>query len=185
MLHSGDSYSQTGFLINGALPNANNPLGNPTLPGYTTSGGKNWIGNLITTNNRTLLLNYNFSYGGATTNATIVKPFDPSVLSFIDQVTEFKNSIASKPSTTPWTSSNALFGIWIGVNDVGNSWYQSNVTDIFNSIMVSYFGQMQILYNAGARKFVLLSVPRKSPPYLFPIIARHSSSDVFSAFVGP
>lgn len=30
-----------------------------------------------------------------------------------------------------------------------------------NAIMVVYFEQLQILYNAGARNFVLLSVPRK------------------------
>ncbi|KAI0147715.1 hypothetical protein GGR57DRAFT_243062 [Xylariaceae sp. FL1272] len=156
----GDSYSQTGFNVTtGPLADASNPLGNPTFPGWTTTGGKNWIGDLITEYNKTLLLNYNFAYGGATTSAALVTPYDPSVLSLVDQVDEFSNSIASHPSTTPWTSDNTLFGIWIGVNDVGNSWYASNVTDIMNAIMDVYTDQLQILYDAGGRNFLLLSVP--------------------------
>lgn len=159
---SGDSYSQTGFEINGTLPSAANPLGNPAFPGYTTSGGANWIGFLVTEYNKSLLLSYDFAYGGATTDADLVTPYLPTVLSFIDQVTEFTNSIASHPATTPWTSENTLFGVWMGVNDVGNTYYESNVTDILDAIMVKYFEQLQIMYDAGGRNFVLLSVPRKS-----------------------
>lgn len=88
-------------------------------------------------------------------------PYEPTVLSFIDQVTEFSDSIASHPSTTPWTSDNTLFGVWMGVNDVGNTYYESNVTDILDAVMVKYFEQLQILYDAGGRNFVLLSVPRE------------------------
>lgn len=138
-----------------------NPLGNPAFPGYTTSGGANWIGLLVSKYNLTTLLSYNFAYGGATTDANLVTPYEPTVLSFVDQVTEFSQSIASHPASTPWTSANSLFGVWMGVNDVGNTYYQSNFTAITNAIMVVYFQQLQILYNAGARNFVLLNVPRK------------------------
>lgn len=80
----------------------------------------NWIDLLVSQYNLTSLYSYNFAYGGATTDASLVAPYEPSVLSFVDQVTEFTNSIASHPSTTPWTSENTLFGVWMGVNDVGN-----------------------------------------------------------------
>lgn len=160
---SGDSYSSTGFNITtGPLPDAENPLGNPPFPGYTTSGGANWIDYLISEHNISTLLSYNFAYGGATTDASIVAPFLDTVLSFVDQVREFNGSIASHPSTAPWTSDNTLFGVWMGVNDVGNSYSESNVTEILDAIMVVYFDQLQTMYNAGARNFVLLSVPRKS-----------------------
>lgn len=112
--------------------------------------------------NLSTLLSYNFAYGGATTDADLVTPYEPSVLSFVDQVTEFNNTIASHPSTAPWTSDNTLVGVWMGVNDVGNSYYESNVTDILDAIMVVYFDQLQTIYNAGARNFVLLGVPRES-----------------------
>lgn len=174
-LPSGDSYSSTDFDINSTLPSAANPLGNPAFPGYTTSGAANWIGVLVMQYNKTLLLSYDFAYGGATTDASLVTPFEPTVLSFVDQVAEFSQSILASPSpvnststststtTTPWwTSENTLFGVWMGVNDVGNSYYQSNVTDILDATMVKYFEQLQIVYDAGGRNFVLLSVPRES-----------------------
>ncbi|GFF54188.1 probable 1,4-beta-D-glucan cellobiohydrolase C [Aspergillus udagawae] len=161
----GDSYSQTGFDIGSTKPSALNPLGNPSMPGWTTSGGLNWIGFLISKYNTSLTLSYNFAYGGATTNASLVAPYTSTVLSFIDQVTEFTNSIASKPSYAPWTSKNTLVGVWMGVNDVGNSYWQSNIDDLLTKIMDSYFGQLQILYNAGVRNYVLLGVPpiQRSP----------------------
>ncbi|KAI1332479.1 hypothetical protein F5Y16DRAFT_178744 [Xylariaceae sp. FL0255] len=178
----GDSYSQTGFNVTtGPLPDASNPLGNPPFPGYTTDNGNNWIDNLIAVYNKTLLLNYNFAYGGATTNSSLVAPYEVGVLSLVDQVTEFTDSIASKPSTAPWTSSDSLFGVWMGVNDVGNSWYESNVTDILNAIMTSYFDQMQILYDAGARNFLLLSVPPIQETPL--MLASGATSDAEEAVV--
>lgn len=158
---SGDSYSQTGFDINGNKPSASNPLGNPPLPGWTASGGLNWVGMLVSQFQVSNLLSYNFAYGGATTDSNLVKPYDPSVKSFVDQVGQFSNSLAAHPSYAPWTASNTLVGVWIGVNDVGNTYYLSNVTDVTNAVIAKYFEQLQIIYNAGARNFVLLSVPRE------------------------
>ncbi|KAL2174104.1 carbohydrate esterase family 16 protein [Thermothelomyces heterothallicus CBS 202.75] len=155
----GDSYSQTGFDVTGTKPSASNPLGNPPLPGWTASGGLNWVGFLVSEFNTSTTLSYNFAYGGATTNATIVPPYQPTVLSFIDQVAQFSGSIASKPDYAPWNADNALFSVWIGVNDVGNVWWDPNYDSLLEEIMASYFGQLQILYDAGARNFVLLSVP--------------------------
>lgn len=162
--NSGDSYSQTGFDINGTKPSASNPLGNPPLPGWTASGGLNWVGMLVSQFQVSNLLSYNFAYGGATTDSNIVKPYDPSVKSFVDQVAEFSNSLAAHPSYAPWTAANTLVGVWIGVNDVGNTYYLSNVTDVLNAVIAKYFDQLQIIYNAGTRNFVLLGVPRKFLP---------------------
>lgn len=47
------------------------------------------------------------------------------MLSVTDQVNEFLSTVASKPASTPWTSANSLFSVWIGVNDIGNSYYAS------------------------------------------------------------
>ncbi|KAK4155970.1 hypothetical protein C8A00DRAFT_41446 [Chaetomidium leptoderma] len=139
-------------------PSSSNPLGNPPLPGWTASGGLNWVGFLASQFNTSTLLTYNFAYGGATTNATIVPPYESTVLSLIDQVAQFSGSIANKPSYAPW-GDNALFAVWIGVNDVGNTWWKEDYDQIVEQTMASYFGQLQVLYAAGARNFVLLSVP--------------------------
>ncbi|KAI9642191.1 hypothetical protein NHQ30_008993 [Ciborinia camelliae] len=50
----GDSYSQTGFDPTLTQPAAENPLGNPNLQGYTTTGGLNWA-------SRTRSLNVSFA----------------------------------------------------------------------------------------------------------------------------
>jgi len=90
-----------------------------------------------------------------------VQPYTSTVLSFVDQVSQFSSSIASHPSYAPWTEANTLVGVWVGVNDVGNSYWLANETTLLGQIMDRYFEQLQILYDAGARDFVLLSVPRK------------------------
>ncbi|WDK22003.1 fungal cellulose binding domain-containing protein [Colletotrichum graminicola] len=161
----GDSYSQTGFNINSTKPSAQNPLGNPNLPGWTTSGGLNWVGFLLVQYNASLTYSYNLAYGGATTDASLITPYAPTVLSFIDQVSEFSRSLASKPAWAPWTAENTLVGVWMGVNDVGNAAWGSNREALLVQVLGRYFDQLQILYNAGVRKFVLLSVPptQKTP----------------------
>ncbi|CAG9946572.1 unnamed protein product [Clonostachys rosea f. rosea IK726] len=161
----GDSYSQTGFDITGTKPNPSNPLGNPDLPGWTTTGGLNWLGFLVTNYNASLVYSYNLADGGATTDAELIAPWSPTVLSFIDQTTKFSNNLASKPSYAPWTSDNTLVGVWMGVNDVGNAFYLNGWEALITKVLGRYFEQLQIMYNAGVRKFVLLGVPptQKTP----------------------
>lgn len=158
---SGDSYSQTGFNIAGTKPSASNPLGNPPLPGWTASGGLDWVGFMVTEFNAALTYSYNFAYGGATTDADIIPPYAPEVLSFIDQVQIFTDNLASKPAYAPWTTENTVVGVWMGVNDVGNTFWFENVEEINAEVVEAYFGQLEILYEAGVRQFVLLSVPRE------------------------
>jgi len=156
----GDSYSQTGFNIStGPLPSVGNPLGNPPYPGFTAVGGVNYIDLVTVQYNKSLILNYNFAYGGATIDASLVTPFEPTVLSLTDQVNEYLNSIANKPASTPWTSANTLFSIWIGINDIGNS-YGNGGGSAFNTVLINaYFALVQKLYTSGARNFFFINVP--------------------------
>ncbi|OBZ69541.1 hypothetical protein A0H81_10141 [Grifola frondosa] len=71
----GDSYTQTGFVTNDTLPALGNPLGNPPYPGYTAVGGTNWIDVDTVVYNKSLVLTYNYAYGGATINASLVQPY--------------------------------------------------------------------------------------------------------------
>lgn len=156
----GDSYSQTGFDYTGNKPNAQNPLGNPALPGWTASGGLNWVGFMVTEFNDTTRLSYNFAYGGATVDADLVEPYTSTVKSMIDQVADFSASLGTHPEYAPWTAENTLVGVWMGVNDIGNSYWLEDKA-LLQSIVAKYFEQLQIIYDAGARQFVLLTVPRK------------------------
>ncbi|KAG6895923.1 hypothetical protein C0992_011556, partial [Termitomyces sp. T32_za158] len=129
---SGDSYTQTGFDPTLTLPAVGNPLGNPIYPGYTSSGGQNWVDYVTTEFNNSLVFTYNYAYGGATIDATLVAPFAPTVLSLTDQVNQFLSGAGTKPAATPWTSANSLFSIWIGINDIGNSYYLGGDRDAYD-----------------------------------------------------
>jgi phospholipase/lecithinase/hemolysin len=156
----GDSYTTTGFSTTGTLPSVGNPLGNPAYPGYTGGGGSNWVDDLTTIYNKSKILTYNYAYGGATINASLVAPYEPTVLSLIDQVNLYSSTAASKPATSPWTSANALFSVWIGINDIGNSYYESGDRNAFSDTLLNaYFAQVQKLYNSGARNFLFVNVP--------------------------
>ncbi|KAJ4326743.1 hypothetical protein N0V84_002863 [Fusarium piperis] len=155
----GDSYSQTGFDINGEKPSSSNPLGNPPFPGWTAAGGVNWVGSMAAEVNSSLVLAYNFAYGGATVDADIVTPYLPTVRSMEDQVDQFVNNLSKRPNYAPWKASNTLAGVWMGVNDVGNSHWAPNVTNIMEASVTRYFELLQVLYDSGLRRFVLLSVP--------------------------
>ncbi|KAI5847661.1 hypothetical protein DFP73DRAFT_542567 [Morchella snyderi] len=156
----GDSYSQTGFDVTGTAPSASNPLGNPTFPGSTSSGGTNWLGYLVTDFKpaTAALLNYNFAAGGAPTNNTIVAswgtPLTTQVATFLQYVG------AAGASAVPWTSDNAVFAVWIGINDIGNSYYLDvDQAALHAQLMDTIFTLVQQLYAAGARKFLFMSVP--------------------------
>ncbi|KAF8829629.1 hypothetical protein HHX47_DHR3000547 [Lentinula edodes] len=145
----GDSYTQTGFVTNDTLPAPRNPLGNPVYPGYTATGGANWLDFDTTTYNNSLVLTYNYAYGGATIDSSLVAPFEPTVLSVTDQVNQFLDTAASKPAETPWTSENSLFSIWIGINDLGNSYYLSdNRTSFDTTLLNAEFALVQKLVNS-------------------------------------
>ncbi|CAE6424533.1 unnamed protein product [Rhizoctonia solani] len=153
----GDSYTQTGFDINSTKPAVGNALGNPSYPGYTACGSvPNWVDLVTTQYNTSTLLTYNFAYGGATINATLVAPYTPTVLSLIDQVNIF---LANK-AVAPWTASNTLFSVFIGINDIGNSWYQSGDRAAFSDTLLDgYFGLMKKIYDVGGRNFLFVNVP--------------------------
>lgn len=164
----GDSYSQTGFNTSLAKPTASNPLGNPALPGWTSSGGLNYVGQLagktVGNGGAAPVLSYNFADGGATTDSAIVAPYTPTVRSFVDQVAVFEQTLGARPRPegwADWTAEDALFGVWMGVNDVGNSHWLANATDVVDALTLRYFDGLDALYEAGGRNFYLLTVPRE------------------------
>ncbi|KAI1841271.1 hypothetical protein JX266_012507 [Neoarthrinium moseri] len=152
----GDSYSTTGSWIGGDKPSARNPIGNPTLPGTTTSGGLNWVGHVTSKLNTSLVLAYDLAVSGAVTDSSIVDGY--ASYNFDGQVDLFQSYLSSKPDYAPWTSANTLVAVWIGINDVGESFWDFAATPI-NAVMDRYFDLLLTLYDDGATNFVLFSVP--------------------------
>ncbi len=137
-------------------------MGNPALPGNTQAGGLTWAEFLATQLNTSLTLTFNFAVAGATVDNSIVAAYMSTVPSIIEQVTTWSRNLGPKPTYAPWTAETALFAIWIGVNDVGNSYTQSGEEARLNRDLNRYFEQLTVLYKAGARNFALLNIPRQS-----------------------
>lgn len=82
------------------------------------------------------------------------------MLSLKDQVESlFLPILGHKPSFARWKSSDSLFTFWIGVNDIGNSYWNQNFDVFHDKLMDEYFRIIEELYVSGARNFVLLNVP--------------------------
>lgn len=123
---SGDSYTSTGFDVDGPQPNHGNPLGNPAYPGATSSNGPNYIDFLSSTYNQSYIQTYCFGYGGATIDpALVVSPYGLIVQSFEQQVTESFLPFYTHGEVS-WSAENTLFTVFFGINDVIVSYLQQN-----------------------------------------------------------
>ncbi|KAI0839695.1 carbohydrate esterase family 16 protein [Hypoxylon sp. FL0890] len=162
----GDSYTQTGFNYTETQPSVLNPFGNPAYPGWTSSNGPNWVGFLTVKYNASMLQTYNFGYGGATVDSALIRPYLPTVLSVKQQVQDefipgYTGDSPIAPSAPKWTGADSVFAIWIGINDVGNS-YDSGAGSsglLYTKVFEVYSGLVDQLYSSGARNFVFINVP--------------------------
>ena len=172
---SGDSYTTTGFNVTMAQPSPDMPFGNPAYPGYTSSNGPNYIDYMTTTYNESLIETYNLAYGGATVDSDLVAPYEPQVLSFQQQVNDEFIPYYVNETNADWTSANSLFVAFFGINDAGNSYYNSatpNAT-LNGEIFTVYSGLVEELYQSGARNFLFLNVP---PTNLAPLTTAYGTA---------
>ncbi|KAH7141790.1 fungal cellulose binding domain-containing protein [Dactylonectria macrodidyma] len=162
---NGSSTTQTGFNSNGTQPSPSRPLGNPSLPGWTSSGGLNWVGFDITEFNSSITLSYNFAVGGATTDADLIPPYTTGIRTFVDQVVDYKQLVARE--SPAWTRENLLVGVWIGNNDVGGTFGNQDAESLYAKVLDRYFEQLEILHACGVNNFVLLAVgPQHETPLM-------------------
>ncbi|KAL8281143.1 hypothetical protein RQP46_006501 [Phenoliferia psychrophenolica] len=104
----GDSYTTTSWEPSNGVAS--------TDPGQTTSGGQNWVMDMAYNYNQSEILLRNFAYSGATISRYLVAPADPSIVCMDEQVRQFLDGFSPPPAQVPWTSSDALFLSWIGIN---------------------------------------------------------------------
>jgi hypothetical protein len=164
-MFSGDSYSSDGFWAASDTPSSQLPLG-IALPGTTTTGGLNWVGMTATELNTSLTFALDYAVYGASTDTSLVRGSTPDL---VDQVTEFSTYTANS-SDVAWTATNTMAVFWIGINDVGNSYWDGNTTPI-EKIHDEYFAKLQILYDAGVRMFTLFTIPRKFQRPMFGLLS--------------
>ncbi|KAF9447593.1 carbohydrate esterase family 16 protein [Macrolepiota fuliginosa MF-IS2] len=149
----GDSYTTDGYNISAGV--------NSPVPDFTSANGLNWAQFLGNAYNITNTQIFDLASGGATIDAALVPPFQPTVLSIVDQVQQFKSVLSQKPVNAIWDGSNSFFAFWIGINDVGNSAGWTNITrpEFYTTLMDRLTTQLDELYGLGARSFLFLTVP--------------------------
>lgn len=161
----GDSYSTINFTQYSPEPTFDNPIG-VHYPGNTTCGGPNWLGLLVQKNSPPNTIAYDFGATGATVNATVDAPGAPGN-NFVDQVEKFQLSVGNpeleNQAVSDWRESKNLFILWFGINDINLS-SQKDITDseanvVYNTVVQNYYFLMNSLYSAGARDFLLVTVP--------------------------
>lgn len=64
------------------------------------------------------MLNYNLAAGGATIDNALVPAYPGDLAA---QLRLFEAVYSDKPASAPWTSRDAVFGIWIGINEYAPS----------------------------------------------------------------
>lgn len=79
-----------------------------------------------------------------------------------DQVqSEFIPGYTGSSAKAQWTGSNSVFAVWIGINDIGNSYYNGvNATDALNAKIFAVISTLtDQIYAAGGRNYVFINVP--------------------------
>ncbi|KAJ5137660.1 hypothetical protein N7476_008274 [Penicillium atrosanguineum] len=155
----GDSYTMTSFNISGTQPSSSNPMGNPNLGTGTTGGGVNWVGDLTTEDNCSLVLSYNLAIGGATIDNRII---NATVEDMTTQVASFHSIYGKKPHVAPWRTGNTVFGFWIGINDIGRAYANYDASVLVPKLMAQYESLVREIYADGGRKFLFLNAPPTS-----------------------
>lgn len=113
-----------------------------------------------------MLQTYNFAYGGATVDSDLVEPYDPSVISMKEQIRSqflpgYTGDSPTAPSAPDWQGEDSVFAFWIGINDVGNSWWyeEPKLSELYDEIFTLYADLVAQIYDVGGRNFVFLNVP--------------------------
>jgi phospholipase/lecithinase/hemolysin len=94
--------------------------------------------------------------------ASLVTPYTPTVKSLKDQVeSEFIPGYTGSSAKVKWSGNDSVFAIWIGINDIGNSyWNGADATNTLNAkIFAVISGLVDKIYAAGGRNFVFINVP--------------------------
>ncbi|RHZ62124.1 uncharacterized protein CDV56_101108 [Aspergillus thermomutatus] len=125
-------------------------MGNPALGTGTTAGGVNWVGYLTSAGNASLVLSYNLAVGGATIDGSLVGTTANDV---VRQVSTFDAAYSSKPASAPWTSEDAVFTFWIGVNDIAVYNQQlATMAESFQSSSTGVTAILVVIHNQGPRQ---------------------------------
>ncbi|KAF4994812.1 hypothetical protein FGRMN_5546 [Fusarium graminum] len=140
-------------------PRAENPIGNPELPGITSSGGKNWAMYMATEFNTTLTLAYIFARSASVVDAEVIPPRRKTTFTFAHQIAQFKETIGHRPRHAAWTAENTVVTVWFGLNDLSIALGKEGQDKRLRASIGRMFELTEILYKMGIRNFIFIEMP--------------------------
>ncbi|KAH9923753.1 uncharacterized protein BXZ73DRAFT_50834 [Epithele typhae] len=171
----GDSYSSVGFTSRDPPPSDDEPLGIP-FPGITScevvdaanqvTYEPNWVGHLNKHRRASPLRVLNYAVSGDTV----------ARLRKCQVHREFLTSAGTKPEWAPWTASDTLVTIWIGINDC--TWDVRLKVLSAQPAFEDLVKALAALYGSGARNFCLFDMPS-----IFTFPGGNKNQDTQDAFV--
>ncbi|KAF7798409.1 hypothetical protein EIP86_009630 [Pleurotus ostreatoroseus] len=140
-------------------------LSNEIVPNKTSSDGSNWIefltgcleGRPSDCSPHQL---WDFAFAGADIDPTILPLHHNFSVDLVDQVNQWATYAAK---VVPHPADKTLTAWWIGINDTGDSFSNSSITDwtlFWHSEMRSYFNAVETAYKNGLRgTYLFINVP--------------------------
>lgn len=141
------------------------PINDRTNATQLVTSAAKWLDFLISDYSPPQTLAYNFARGASTIDDEVVAPQFWGAKSLVTQSKEFIQTAAEGRSSTQigWTVENSAFVIWFGINDVANTAEDKelDLNSVYLRVADSYVRVLKELYAVGARRFLLLTVPRE------------------------
>ncbi|KAI9315203.1 GDSL lipase/esterase [Dichotomocladium elegans] len=120
----------------------------------TSAGGPNWVEYL--TDAYPMIQYWDFAYNSAPVLSPLVGQTSSSVIDVATQITEL---LPAHFNITQYDSSETLYTIWVGINDIGLTVAWENTDNLTALIIAQYQTLVEYLVYQGARQFMLVNVP--------------------------
>jgi len=98
------------------------------------------------------------------------------------QVEEFKRHFTGDKKLSDWTGRDSLHAVFFGINDVALCFINMRLPfhKLLDSMMTVYMERLEMMYDTGARQFLILTVP---PTERAPLIVYHYNVATFIAAI--
>ncbi|KAH8104685.1 hypothetical protein BXZ70DRAFT_1005195 [Cristinia sonorae] len=139
-------------------------LSNEIVPKFTSSDGSNWIefltGCMSGRPSRCRRQLWNFAFAGADIDSNLLPLHHDYTIPLTDEVKQWATYAAD---ILPRPARETLTAWWIGINDTGDSFGNTTITDrdaFWDAEMDSYFGAVEKAYSRGLRgTYLFINVP--------------------------
>ena len=140
----------------------------------TAEGGPNWVEYLTGCGLKSGLTNprdcsrqlWDFAFAGADISTEYTPLHHNFTVSLVNQTKQFE--LYGQPVLSEFVDPvKTLVGIWIGINDIGDSAeYDVDFPVFYNELMGTLFQSVRGIYDLGYRKFLMINLPPldRTPP---------------------